>query len=350
MAKFCGGCGTQLDPETGLCPNRDCNCNSKAPRQIETGNPPKPRCLLIVIVLLVVTLGTTYGLNHLGVIKLPRFLCLHEWQDATCTFSETCRLCGKSRGEPLDHDWQPATCTTMQSCRVCSATKGTPKGHTLGDWRESNDILHAKLHREQSCTVCGSVINEYDEALTSFTNDNVFIFSPQEFIDRMERYAKESYPDFRYTIDSINTGSAGNALFIRVYPNESSTVVYGLSFRGANGAYFLKTDLNTSQIQGVCLEKMCEIDVKTGDGLDPIDFQLAEAFYRACDPVVSEDDLYTQHLMHLCTFANWVDNNKPIGNTEMNGIQYAFQYSIGKSGGQYIDVESIQAFAAKQLS
>ena len=123
MAKFCGECGTQLDPETGLCPNRDCNCNSKAPRQIETGNPPKPRRLLIVIVLLVVTLGTTYGLNHLGVIKLPRFLCLHEWQDATCTFSETCRLCGKSRGEPLDHDWQPATCTTMQSCRVCSAIR-----------------------------------------------------------------------------------------------------------------------------------------------------------------------------------------------------------------------------------
>lgn len=124
----------------------------------------------------------------------------------------------------------------------------------------------------------------------------------------------------------------------------------GLTFRGANGAYFLKKDLNTSQIQGVCLEKMCEIDVKTGDGLDPIDFQLAEAFYRACDPVVSEDDLYTQQLMHLCTFANWVDNNEPIGNTEMNGIQYAFQYSIGKSGGQYIDVESIQAFAAEQLS
>lgn len=185
-------------------------------------------------------------------------------------------------------------------------------------------------------------------ALTSFTDDNVFIFSPQEFIDRMERYAKESYPDFRYTIDSINTGSAGNALFIRIYPDESSTVVYGLSFRGANGAYFLKKDMNTSQIQGVCLEKICEIDVKTGDGLDPIDFQLAEAFYRACDPVVSEDDLYTQQLMHLCTFANWVDNNEPIGNTEMNGIQYAFQYSIGKSGGQYIDVESIQAFAAKQ--
>lgn len=348
MAKFCGECGTPLDPETGLCPNCNGDCNSQFPRQIKTDNPRKPRCLLIVIVLLAVILGAVYGLNHFGVIRLPQFLCLHEWQDATCTSAKTCRLCEKTEGEPLGHDWQPATCTTMQSCRVCNATKGTPKGHTFGEWKESNDILHAEQHRVRSCTVCGSVTDEYDKALTSFTKDNLFIFSAQEFIDRMEYYAKEFYPDLWYTFESIDTGTEGDALFVHMYLDESSPVVYGLSFRGADGAVLTQKDVNTSQILVVGLEKMCEIDVQTGDGLSPIDFQLAEAFYQACDPVVSEDDLYTQQLMHLCTFANWMDFSEPIGYAEMNGIQYVFQYAIKGSGEQYVDVESIQAYVAEQ--
>ena len=92
---------------------------------------------------------------------------------------------------------------------------------------------------------------------------------------------------------------------------------------------------------------MCQINVKTGDGLEPIDFKLAEAFYRACDPGVTEDDLYSQQVMHLCTFANWMDFSEPSGQNMMNDVQYVFEYAISKLDEDYIDVESIQANAAK---
>lgn len=349
MENFCGKCGSRLDPQTGLCPK----CDQERIKTKQTRQGPKHRfgrpftIALMIILLLAATLGAACGFSHLGIIRLPSFLCLHEWQNATCTSPKTCRLCGKTEGEALGHDWQAATCTTMQSCRVCGATKGTPLGHKPGAWDETIDILHASQHRERMCTVCGTVLRSYDQPLTSFIQNDLFLFSPQEFLDRLESFAKKSYPDFRYTFDTVTVANVGDAFFARLYLDESSPTAYGLSFVGASGTYLNQNDLNTSGVLRVYLEKMCEIDVKTGDGLDPIDFKLAEAFYHACDPVISEDDLYQQQVMHICTFANWIDNSEPTGYNEINGVQYAFQYAISKSGAQYLDIESIRACSAQ---
>ena len=345
MANFCGTCGSPLDPQTGSCPKCDLGQQARRGRKQRSMRPFI--IILAIIVILVTSLGAICGLRHLGIIKLPSFLCLHEWQDATCTSPKTCILCGKTEGEALDHGWQAATCTTMQSCRVCGATKGTPLGHTPGQWDETVDILNACQHRERVCTVCGTVLNSDNESLASFIRDDLFLFSPREYIERFAYFAKQSYPNFRYTIGTDSNDNMDEILYVSLFPEESSQNYYGLSFVGANGYYLTKKDVNTSGILGVRLGKMCQINVKTGDGLEPIDFKLAEAFYQACDPGITEDDLYSQQVMHLCTFANWMDFSEPSGQSMMNDIQYVFEYAISKLDDDYIDAESIQANAAK---
>lgn len=346
MANFCGKCGTKLDPQTNLCPKCVADKTSHDSENKDVSWYPGRfiKLFLIVIAVFIIILSAAYGLSRRNVIRLPSFLCLHEWQNATCISAKTCRLCGKTCGEALDHDWKPATCTIMQTCRVCGATKGVPLGHTI-ETEVENNILHAQRHIKETCLTCGAVLKDAEQPLDSFIEDDLFVFSPQEFIDRVEYYAKQSYPNFRYTYDSINIESVGDALFVRMYLDESSSVVYGLSFLGADGTYLTQKDLDNAKILGVTLEKVCEIDPKTGDGLYPIDGNVAKVFYLACDPVVSEDDLLMQQAMHLCTFANWMDYNEPVGYSEINGVSYVFSYAMSKNGEQFFDMEAIQARA-----
>ena len=55
--------------------------------------------------------------------------CKHEWEAATCTAAETCRLCQKTNGEPLSHVWAEATCETPRQCTLCGLTEGEALGH-----------------------------------------------------------------------------------------------------------------------------------------------------------------------------------------------------------------------------
>lgn len=348
MANFCGKCGTKLDKQTGLCPKCNRNRISKGSEQNNTMGNSVWIKRSILIVLLFVLICTVYILGNFDTAKLFGFLCSHEWQAATCTSPQTCNLCGETEGEPLGHDWNAATCTTMQACRVCKATKGVPLGHTPGDWSESSDILQAKRHQERTCSVCGSVMETKEQALDSFSDGKLFIFTPREFIERLEHFAKEYYPNFQYEIDSIQADSVDNVLAIRIYLDESHSTEYYLFFNDANGSKITKTDLDTDNILCVSLEKMNIIDLDSGVNLEVIDGDLARAFYQTCDPIISEDDLLTQQVMHLCTFANWMDYNEPVGFSEMNDLLYAFQYAIFKSDEQYTDIQVIQAYATKQ--
>lgn len=61
-----------------------------------------------------------------------RFLCRHDWMDATCEAPETCSRCGQEEGEPLRHDWEKATCEQPKTCALCGQTQGKAKEHRFG--------------------------------------------------------------------------------------------------------------------------------------------------------------------------------------------------------------------------
>ena len=79
------------------------------------------------------------------------FFTVHIWEPASCTQPESCRICGKTRGETLSHSWIPASCETPETCSVCGETRGEALGHS---WQS------ATCETPQTCTVCGAVWGE----------------------------------------------------------------------------------------------------------------------------------------------------------------------------------------------
>ena len=89
--------------------------------------------------------------------------CSHSWgkwtvtTNATCTEAgvqeRKCLKCGEketSAVEALGHDWSNATCLDSKTCKTCSATEGSALGHTpnADDGDCTTDIL---------CSICGTV-------------------------------------------------------------------------------------------------------------------------------------------------------------------------------------------------
>lgn len=77
--------------------------------------------------------------------------CQHEWQDANCTDSEICELCGVSQGSPLGHTWKAATCVAPKTCESCGTTEGEVIDHTWVD---------ATCAAPKTCTGCGATEGE----------------------------------------------------------------------------------------------------------------------------------------------------------------------------------------------
>ena len=59
------------------------------------------------------------------------FFTVHAWEPATCTEPETCKICGRTRGEAIGHDWMEATCTEPPTCTVCGEHQGVARGHSF---------------------------------------------------------------------------------------------------------------------------------------------------------------------------------------------------------------------------
>lgn len=57
----------------------------------------------------------------------------HDWAPATCTEPQTCKICGKTQGDPLGHDYEDASCTKPKTCKRCGSTDGAALGHKVPD-------------------------------------------------------------------------------------------------------------------------------------------------------------------------------------------------------------------------
>lgn len=73
--------------------------------------------------------------------------CAHEWENATCTAAQTCRLCNETVGEPLEHNWEEATCQEPKHCAVCNLTEGKALDH---QWSALT------CEENYTCTVCNA--------------------------------------------------------------------------------------------------------------------------------------------------------------------------------------------------
>ncbi len=108
------------------------------------------------------------------------FFTIHSWRAATCTEPEICKICGKTRGDPLGHMWEDWTTVKEASCteeglrrRICAndpahiETEPIPaSGHT---WKD------ATCTEPSTCTICGK---ESDGPIGHDWSDPVYSWSP----------------------------------------------------------------------------------------------------------------------------------------------------------------------------
>lgn len=122
-------------------------------------------------------------------VAIPSAHCEHEWQAATCTSPKTCKLCGKTEGEAIgtDHEWVDATCTTPKTCSVCGITEGEVLAHVTGPWDVGEpDLITGIAVSTKKCKLCGKIIDREYTALKYLYEDNIFLFSPEQYTERLE--------------------------------------------------------------------------------------------------------------------------------------------------------------------
>lgn len=341
MAKFCGKCGAMLDPDTGRCPNCE-----PAPASVEAPTPEKGptskhrrRWWVFLVVLPILCLGGVLLFSHTNVTQL---LCVHDWCEADCTTPRTCKLCGKTDGDPIGHVWENATCTAPQTCSVCGATTGYPLGHTPGNWEESIDISAAKLERKQPCARCGQILDSKAENLDSFSKNSVFIFTPRQFYERLVPLVKSAYPSVQYSLQDMDFQDTSNVLVIHFVLDDY--LEYLVSFTGPDNTNLSMTDADTAGLTSVSLQRYRLLDVDNGETLEPIPGEMLNAFCKACDPLFSDEDLTNQILMQVVSLANIVDNGEKVGYNTIHDLLYAFQFSLLDYSGQHLECDTTVVF------
>ena len=85
----------------------------------------------------------------------------HVWEDATCTDPQTCSRCGETQGAALGHDWQEATCTEPKTCKRCGTTEGAALGHQVDSWNVTKEASCTEAgSQEGTCTRCGETLTQ----------------------------------------------------------------------------------------------------------------------------------------------------------------------------------------------
>lgn len=168
----CPNCGTQLPNESTICPqcqnviNAESvanHTNTEEPASVveiaptEKIKSKKKRNIIIAVVTAVVVI---LALIVFGILVSTHVICLnHDWKAATCMEPETCRKCGKVRGEI--------------------------SSHTEGEWVVAKaPTLTEKGAEELLCSLCGNAVDNREiDAKIPKTDGECFNFTDEEFID-----------------------------------------------------------------------------------------------------------------------------------------------------------------------
>ena len=248
----------------------------------------------------------------------------HTWVEATCTEPKTCSVCGATEGEALGHTWAEATCTEPKTCSVCSATEGEALGHTAVWEIKEADIVAATRIMKLVCSVCGEELDLKEETIQTFIDGKRFVFTPQEFIIRLQNAWDEQHPDFtlkfKYTI--LSKGS----IAFDILNQHDAEIGFGM-FYDEEG-YTIKIDAADIPVNAcrVIVEQLDDVDV--GAMLYMIK-QLSGPIVQAIDPMITDGSIYKDAVS---------SNLFEIDNKPLNGLHYTCGYEKD-SGYMYIDID-----------
>lgn len=232
--------------------------------------------------------------------------CKHTWVEATCVAAKTCSACNATEGEPLGHTWIEANCVSAKTCSVCQSTEGEPLGHTPGQWQETTDAVNATVIREQHCSVCNEPTGSETVPLSTMVRDELFLFTPNEFMERLTALADQYVEGFSYEF------SFDKGLIADVYSGGKHAI---LQFFLRDTTLMAAEDLDTAEVWCVSLI-----------AVDEADADLRYCVYMACDPALTTEDIINLDVQLTIAYVNAASAGEPYGYYLNNDLLYETTY------------------------
>lgn len=237
-----------------------------------------------------------------------------------------------------EHEWTEATCTSPKTCSKCEATEGEALGHVHGELVEESNIVACEVVREQLCKSCGEQMLYEVIKIETLSQNYRFIFSPEDFMERMVVVAKkQGYDDCYYTFFD-NYG----ALMAALYLHDTDSMDAYVTFFSDTNVSVRSEDYRTSGIWCVALG---QYGTAENQGMI-ISEEMAQLFYFACDPLVGKSDYDSFVTTKMVAAFMSTDSEMHFAYLENHGLLYEFGTLIYGVEDEAIALESINAYAA----
>lgn len=253
--------------------------------------------------------------------------CEHTWVEADCVNARTCSACGETEGEPLGHTWVDADCVTAKTCSSCGTTEGEPLGHTIAQRQENPDVIAATVTQVEYCTVCNEQIASETVPLTTMIQDGMFLFTPNEFMERLAAFT-DKYAH-RFTYEFVLTES-GLASF--VYVDDKQVM---LQFFGRDAVPLTVYELDTPNVWCVSLSEVGEEDAA-----------LRQCFLMACDPALDKNTAYRVDVGLTAAFQSAAYAGEPFAYLKYNELLYETTQVFGDVFGEEFFMEMTNVYAS----
>lgn len=210
-------------------------------------------------------------------------------------------------GCSCDHRWTEADCLSPKICAECGEIEGEALGHSPGEWSETIDITACTIEKEQLCTRCGAQTDAEAEVLDSLIRDELFLYTPEEFVARMAAIAEAYNDPFTYQITDSETG-----LMVEVRTEEAEAF---LQFFYTDTTTFTYEDRNSRKVWCTSLIFYTEADA-----------DLQHYYLMAVDPTLDQDSAFQTQVAAFTAYANATLEGTAFGYYEQNGILFEYSY------------------------
>ena len=222
------------------------------------------------------------------------------------------------------HTWKDADCFNPKICLKCQETEGAPLDHTPGQWIETFDVAACTISREQHCMNCNQLLDSEQAPITTMIQDELFLFSPNEFLKRLTSIAKQY--DYTFTYECTDT-SVGLQVFVQNGEKESI-----IQFFNREATTLDISEMDSPVVWCASLSSIGQADA---------DF--VHYFMMACDPKLDKDAAFDVYMALLTAYLNASITGEILGYHQENGLLYEFIYYPEEVFGQEFSLIDIYA-------
>lgn len=230
-------------------------------------------------------------------------------------------------GCSCEHIWLEADCLNPKICSRCAESEGEPLGHTPGEWNEVTDTVTCTVSREQYCSECNALTCSETAPLSTLIQEDLFLFTPEEFMERLTLIAEQHSCEFTYGFVPSNVGLQAVA-----YSNGKQSIIQ-----------FFRSDTTALAADEIDIEEVwCVSLVAVGESDE--DFRLY--FFMACDPTLDKDAAFDTDMYLSTAFLTATAGGESLGYHQQNRLVYETTYIAEGTFGQDYSMSMVNIYAS----